>query len=246
MVRWRSVSPAPAMSRLPPVFSLLSLMGPNVARGDDIIKHVFERVSPSTGLSAAWLTVIRDTLAQMFVFEHTGDYRFEHPSDMGEGADMTILHDHDRVGWPVASPRRVRTGYRHRSSLGRLPAPSRPVVAPLRYRGSGLAVSAAPHRRLSGRKGSTPVTLALAVLAALITVWLGLLAQSGAERAAPALGTREQLAVVYVLDGESLRSLAGRVAPDSPVDRVVDRIRDLNQLDSSAIETGQSLIAPLG
>jgi len=27
---------------------------------------------------------------------------------------------------------------------------------------------------------------------------------------------------------------------------VVDRIRDLNQLDSSAIETGQSLIAPLG
>ena len=90
------------------------------------------------------------------------------------------------------------------------------------------------------------MTLALAVLAALITVWLGLLAQTGAERAVPALGSPEQLAVVYVMDGESLRSLASRVAPDSPVDRVVDRIRDLNQLGSSAIEAGQSLIAPLG
>lgn len=116
----------------------------------------------------------------------------------------------------------------------------------MRYRGSGLAVSAAPHRKASERNGGAPVTLALAALAALITVWLGLLAQSGAERAAPALGTPEQLGVVYVLDGESLPSLAGRVAPDSPVDRVVDRIRDLNQLSSSAIETGQSLIAPLG
>lgn len=159
---------------------------------------------------------------------------------------MTLLDDHDRVGWSAASPRRVRTVHRHHRSPGRPPVPSRPVVAPLRYRGSGLAVSAAPHRRPSGRKGSTPVTLALAVLAALITVWLGLLAQTGAERAAPALGSPEQLAVVYVMDGESLRSLASRVAPDSPVDRVVDRIRDLNQLGSSAIEAGQSLIAPLG
>lgn len=188
----------------------------------------------------------RDTIAQMFGLEHMGDYCFEHSSDVAEGADMTILDDHDLVGWPAAGPRRARTGHQHRRSPATRQVPSRPVVAPLRYRGSGLAVSAAPHRTLTARKVSTPVTMALAVLAALITGWLGLLAQASAGHAAPARANPEQLAVVYVQEGENLRSLAGRVAPDRPVDRVVDRIRDLNRLSSSAIETGQSLIAPIG
>jgi predicted Zn-dependent protease len=54
------------------------------------------------------------------------------------------------------------------------------------------------------------------------------------------------LAVVQVQGGEKLQHLAGRVAPDSPVADVVDRIRDLNNLDSAAVDAGQTLIAPIG
>jgi hypothetical protein len=40
--------------------------------------------------------------------------------------------------------------------------------------------------------------------------------------------------------------VARRVAPDAPVTRVVERIRELNQLDSAAVDAGQTLIAPVG
>jgi hypothetical protein len=35
------------------------------------------------------------------------------------------------------------------------------------------------------------------------------------------------------------------VAPDAPVGAVVDQIRDLNKLDSAAVDAGQTLIAPV-
>jgi len=55
----------------------------------------------------------------------------------------------------------------------------------------------------------------------------------------------DRLAVVQVQTGETLQQVAGRVAPDAPVGSVVDRIRELNQLDSVAIHAGQTLIAPI-
>jgi predicted Zn-dependent protease len=85
----------------------------------------------------------------------------------------------------------------------------------------------------------------LALVAAAITVWLGLVAQLGApvDSAPPAPG---RLAVVQVQTGESLQQLARRVAPDAPVGSVVDQIRELNELDSAAVDAGQTLIAPVG
>lgn len=114
----------------------------------------------------------------------------------------------------------------------------------MRYRGSGVARSRAPHAR---RPVSTVVTLVLAAGAALITLWLGLLASlsAGHGAAAPAMAT-ERVAVVRVHAGETLQHLAGRVAPDLPTDQVVDRIRELNDLDSVAVDAGQTLIAPMG
>lgn len=113
----------------------------------------------------------------------------------------------------------------------------------MRYRGSGVAVSQAPHAR---RPVSTAVTVAVAGIAALITLWLGSLAHfSGNGTPAPA-AIPDRLAVVRVQAGETLQHLAGRVAPDAPVGQVVDRIRDLNDLDSAAIHAGQTLIAPIG
>lgn len=121
-------------------------------------------------------------------------------------------------------------------------AQSRPPGVPLQYRGTGVLMSRASHRR----RPVTPLaTVALALIAAAITVWLGLVAQLGAspESSAPAPA---RLAVVQVQTGETLEQLAQRVAPDAPVGSVVDQIRDLNELHSAAVDAGQTLIAPVG
>ena len=52
--------------------------------------------------------------------------------------------------------------------------------------------------------------------------------------------------MVQVQAGETLQQLAGRVAPDAPATQVMQRIRELNKLDSAALDAGQTLIAPLG
>jgi predicted Zn-dependent protease len=56
----------------------------------------------------------------------------------------------------------------------------------------------------------------------------------------------EQLGVVRVQSGENLQHLAARVAPDAPTAQVVDRIRELNSLESVALDAGQTLITPIG
>lgn len=103
-------------------------------------------------------------------------------------------------------------------------------------------MSGAAHRR---RPITPATTVLLALLAAGITVWLGLVAQLGGagEVTAPVPG---QLAVVQVQAGENLAQVAARVAPDAPTGQVVDRIRELNELDSAAVDAGQTLIAPIG
>ena len=104
-------------------------------------------------------------------------------------------------------------------------------------------MSRAPHTR---RPVSTTVTVGLAGVAALITLWLGSLAHFSGDRAAAHTPIPDRLAVVQVQAGETLQHLAGRVAPDAPVGQIVDRIRDLNNLDSAAVDAGQTLIAPMG
>lgn len=122
------------------------------------------------------------------------------------------------------------------------PLAGRPAGAAFGYRGTGVLMSRASHRR----RPVTPLTtVVLALLAAGITVWLGVVAQFGAsiEPAAPVPG---QLAVVRVQSGESIQQVAHRVAPEAPVSAVVDRIRELNKLPSVALDAGQTLIAPVG
>jgi hypothetical protein len=127
-----------------------------------------------------------------------------------------------------------------RPAARRRPESSRPAGSPLRYHTTGVLMSRASHRR----KPITPVTtVVLALVAAAITIWLGLVAQLGAPAEATEPG---QLAVVQVQAGESLQQLAQRVAPDAPVGAVVDQIRELNELESAAVDAGQTLIAPVG
>jgi hypothetical protein len=113
----------------------------------------------------------------------------------------------------------------------------------MRHRGTGVLMSRAPHRR---RRPITPATtVVLALIAAGITVWLGLVAQFGGV-VGPQVSVPSKLAVVQVQNGESLQQIARRVAPDAPVGEVVNRIRELNELDSAALAPGQTLLAPIG
>lgn len=157
---------------------------------------------------------------------------------------MTLIDTIAPVG--PAAHARVRVN-RH----GRDPR-QRPGGAPLRYRRTGLPASQTAHRARPIKRPVTPATtVALALLAAVITMWLGLVAHFGAAAAgtgaagAAGAAVPDQLGVVRVADGESLQHLAARVAPGVPTGQVVDRIRELNGLESVALDAGQTLIAPI-
>jgi LysM domain len=148
---------------------------------------------------------------------------------VAEGAHMTVI---DLGRRPVRTPV-YRSGPRPRM---------RPPGAAVAYRGTAVPMSHAPH---PPRPVSVTKTVLLAAIAALITVWLVALGQS---RSADTTSTSapEQVAVVQVQPGENLERLAARVEPGAPVRSVVDRIRELNGLDSASLDAGQTLLAPVG
>jgi hypothetical protein len=165
---------------------------------------------------------------------------------------MTIIHtvsprtgDARRPISPLAPEPRY---YRERVVRSRRPGPARPADLRTRYHGTGVAMSTAPHRR---RGVSVATTLGLALLAGVITLWLGLVANlgemaNGASDTSASAAVPDKLAVVRVEAGESLQDVAHRVAPDAPARQVADRIRELNDLKSPAVAAGQTLIAPIG
>ncbi|HEX2283972.1 MAG TPA: LysM peptidoglycan-binding domain-containing protein [Mycobacterium sp.] len=149
---------------------------------------------------------------------------------------MTILDTREIQAAPL-----VRPGIRP-ADARRRPRSRRPGGAPMRYRGTGVLLSRASHRR---RPITPATTVVLALVAAAITVWLGLVAQLGGV-AGNSAAVPDRLAVIQVQTGETLQHVAQRVAPDAPVSQVVERIRELNQLESAALDAGQTLIAPVG
>jgi hypothetical protein len=164
---------------------------------------------------------------------------------------MTLIHAMPaRTGTvqrPVKGPiNRPSQWDRERVAGSRRPAPSRPAGAPMLYRGGGVAMSVATHRR---RPVSFATTVGLALLAGIITLWLGMVAHFGQLAngdSAAAAHVPDRLGVVRVETGESLQDVAARVAPEAPVRQVADRIRELNGLNSPTVKAGQTLIAPVG
>lgn len=172
--------------------------------------------------------------------------------DSIRGSEIRRGAVHQPVRQPGGAARSgVRRGVGRGSVRGcdRRPGPTRPPVAPLRYRSGGIAVARIDRPVRSVR---TSVAIGLAALTALITLWLGVIAQfSGGHLGAeglPAAGSPVpgRLGVVQMLPGETLGQLAVRVAPESAPEQVVDRIRDLNKLGADGPGAGQTLIAPLG
>jgi len=160
---------------------------------------------------------------------------------------MTILDDRETWNEFERAPRLqvVGNGHVREVPAARRSASRRPAGAPLRHRGTGVLVSRASHRR-----PITPAaTVMLALIAGGITLWLGLVAQFGGVGGDQGSATAEipgRLAVVQVQSGESLQHVAARVAPEVPVADVVERIRQLNKLESVSLDAGQTLIAPVG
>lgn len=166
--------------------------------------------------------------------------------DIPAGSRRAAVRSH--VGTPVrtrpaTTPPRDRGDLQHRRDERRRhrPVGVRPGGGPLPPRGAGVLMSRASHRR---RPITPATTVLLALVAAGITVWLGLVAQLGGVMGPPQQVPSE-LAVVQVQSGETLQQVARRVAPDAPVAQVVQQIRDFNQLDSAAVDAGQTLIAPV-
>src|SRR6476659_3416249 len=116
---------------------------------------------------------------------------------------MTVLDTREALVGPVMRPYR--------------PVPvRRPARAAQSRRGPGVVMSRASHRR---RPITPATTVGLALLAALITVWLGVVAQFGGVVGTTSSSTPvpDTLAVVQVQAGETLQQVAHRVAPDAPV-----------------------------
>jgi hypothetical protein len=163
---------------------------------------------------------------------------------------MTLIHAipsrTGNVRRPITRPRPGPRWDRDGQAGSLRPAPSRPAGAPARYRGSGVAMSVAPHRR---RPVTLATTVGLALLAGMITLGLGLVAHFGQMAngdSGSAARIPDRLGVVRVEAGESLQDVAARVAPAAPVRQVTERLRELNALNSPTLVAGQTLIAPVG
>src|SRR3954470_7721794 len=146
-------------------------MAPNVVALGAIIKHVFEAcrsASARTGTCRCPPLSFATVRSHVLVIEHLSDYGFEHKSEHThhrthrKAPQMTIITRENPTD-VVVRPARPAAQRRPRSS--------RPAGAPLRYHGTGVLMSRASHRR----KPITPLTtVLLALVAAGITVWLGL------------------------------------------------------------------------
>jgi LysM domain len=164
---------------------------------------------------------------------------------------MTLIHTVSRRTSNVRRPINGLVQWprydRDRLVRSRRPGLSRPAGAPTRYYGTGVAMSVAPHRK---RPVALATTVGLALLAGIITLWLGLVANLGQmvneHSGGSAARVPDRLAVVRVEAGESLQDVAHRVAPDAPARQVAERIRELNDLNSPTLAAGQTLIAPVG
>ena len=123
----------------------------------------------------------------------------------------------------------LRTGA---GDFRRPPGRPRPITAP------GVATAAAcGPTQVSGGVQLALVGL-LTFLACLVLAAVNGLSSTGSQPVPAGVAT------VQVRDGESLPELAHRIAPNSPVDEVVDRIVALNHLADRALHAGQPLEVP--
>ncbi|GEM_PF-932207 len=95
---------------------------------------------------------------------------------------------------------------------------------------------------VAARRRRAAILAVLAGIGLALTVWVVGTIGADYQRANMPASTSTQ--VVHVRSGESLSSIAARVAPDMPRQTVIDEIIDLNDLPSSGLRVGQPLVTP--
>ncbi|MCU1689148.1 MAG: peptidoglycan-binding protein [Jatrophihabitantaceae bacterium] len=146
---------------------------------------------------------------------------------------------------PVAAPALVpselipSTGWSEPRRVGVAAALREPVTLVLRpapVPSAALALSAPPLRMT--RRGAIvrAGAVALIALGIIVTAWLSAPSSSSAAGDAPGMP-----AVVTVQAGDTLWSLASRLAPDTDPRAVVSDLRRVNRLDSVILQPGQVL-----
>jgi len=101
-----------------------------------------------------------------------------------------------------------------------------------------------PRAACAPRRPHLPVSWLLAVAGVACAAVVGLGALSSGLSGAGEASVPERTSVVHVERGESLWELAGRVAPASDTQAVVDRIRELNGGLAGDLRPGQPLTVP--
>lgn len=118
---------------------------------------------------------------------------------------------------PVNRPASESPSYRAGRNRSVRPGPARPAGAPMQYYGTGVVRSTATHHR---RPVSVRTTIGLALLAGVITVWLGLMANFGSiingDSAESTSKMPAALAVVRVEPGSLCRTWPPGSLPARP------------------------------
>ncbi|MFE0747379.1 LysM peptidoglycan-binding domain-containing protein [Gordonia sp. NPDC058843] len=110
--------------------------------------------------------------------------------------------------------------------------------SPMGARGRGPV---APNAAVFRRRRRTAVAVLAGVGLAFVVWVFGVVGQNYSDSMTPAAVSAE---VVHVRSGDSLSTIAGRVAPEMPREVVIDEIVAMNDLPSSALQVGQPLLTP--
>ena len=77
-----------------------------------------------------------------------------------------------------------------------------------------------------------------------LAVFVSVLGMVGDDYQRAVTETPAATEVVHVRSGESLSSVAARIAPDLPTAAVIASVRDLNDLQGAGLRPGQALVVP--
>lgn len=185
-----------------------------LAARDDFLKHVFER-------HAGWIWKLSDPAGR-----HSNSRSIERAFDLSVGRGI----DQEEYPMSVATefapifdiPERART-HRPLATVTELYRPEeRSVAAPLRLTRRGVLVLAS-------------------LVGALAAALIGIAWASAPPAANSATGAGSAPAIVSVQQGDSLWSIAARVAPKTDPRLEVERLQQLNHLSGAQLQPGQLL-----
>ena len=113
---------------------------------------------------------------------------------------------------------------------------------------STMTIDQAFDRRVAPQRGTVRLTrrgrLVVLALALFAILAVGLVLASGSV-ATDEPGTPEPTRVVMVGSGDTLWGIASDIADDGDVRAMIDRIEELNALDSGMVVAGQKLLVPV-